>query len=322
MFFLMKPENMLFYLRMVKKLLLHDIVFSPYLLVEELVFIFLTSLITAFISLLLLQIFDCFRKISTNFSYQKVLRKNHSLIKELKEKAPGTYRHSIHVSKLAMRAAESVRANSSKAFAFSLFHDIGKLKSPDVFIENGRSQTGLDGVFLEGNAKIIRQHVDDGCEIAKRKKLKDEIVEAISQHHGDDRILYVYNKEQERLGNNVDDMRKYTYSGTIPMELESTILMLAGCCEAAVSAMRDADDEVIRNKVEEIFHGKFERKQLDHSKITLEELARIKASFIATLLEEYHSLQKIQKSVLNELIINQSLKLIKLLYFLFLRFYS
>ena len=54
---------------------------------------------------------------------------NKPLLKELSEKAPGTFQHSLQVSNLAMAAASKLGANASLIRTGALYHDIGKIFS-------------------------------------------------------------------------------------------------------------------------------------------------------------------------------------------------
>ncbi len=64
---------------------------------------------------------------------------NKPLLKELSEKAPGTFQHSLQVSNLGMAAAAKLGANASLIRTGALYHDIGKIKNPAFF--HGKSST-------------------------------------------------------------------------------------------------------------------------------------------------------------------------------------
>ena len=88
---------------------------------------------------------------------------NKPLLKELSEKAPGTFQHSLQVSNLAMAAAAKLGANASLIRTGALYHDIGKMVNPPFFTEN--QMAGMNphaGLPFEESARIIINHVKDG----------------------------------------------------------------------------------------------------------------------------------------------------------------
>ena len=91
---------------------------------------------------------------------------NKPLLKELSEKAPGTFQHSLQVSNLAMAAAAKLGANASLMRTGALYHDIGKMTNPAFFTEN--QTPGMNphaGLPPEESARIIINHVKDGVKI-------------------------------------------------------------------------------------------------------------------------------------------------------------
>ena len=56
--------------------------------------------------------------------------------RKLAEKAPGTFQHSMQVASLAEEAILKIGGNSLLVRAGALYHDIGKMESPEYFIEN------------------------------------------------------------------------------------------------------------------------------------------------------------------------------------------
>ena len=58
---------------------------------------------------------------------------NKPLLKELSEKTPGTFQHSLQVSNLAVAAAIKLGANASLIRTGALYHDIGKMVNPAFF---------------------------------------------------------------------------------------------------------------------------------------------------------------------------------------------
>lgn len=61
---------------------------------------------------------------------------NNRLLRELSQKAPGTFQHSLQVSNLASEAAREIGADMVLTRVGALYHDIGKMKNPQCFVEN------------------------------------------------------------------------------------------------------------------------------------------------------------------------------------------
>ena len=61
---------------------------------------------------------------------------NNKLLRELAQKAPGTFQHSLQVSNLAFEAAREIGADMILTRVGALYHDIGKMNNPQCFVEN------------------------------------------------------------------------------------------------------------------------------------------------------------------------------------------
>ena len=135
---------------------------------------------------------------------------NSNLLKELSDKAPGTFHHSLQVANLAEAAANEIGANTLLVRVGALYHDIGKLKSPMYFSEN---QTGTlsphEELTPKQSAEIIINHVLDGVSIAQKNKIPDRIIDFIRTHHGTSTVYYFYKKQEELTPDkvNIEDFR-------------------------------------------------------------------------------------------------------------------
>jgi cyclic-di-AMP phosphodiesterase PgpH len=220
--------------------------------------------------------------------------RNHPLLRELEQKALGSYNHSIMVSTLVERAARRIGADSLLGSVAALYHDIGKVSDPYFFIEN---QFGIanphDDLAPEVSAEIIQRHVTDGREMARRYRLPPEVVAGITSHHGTTLVSYFYNQARHasRDGQTVDEAH-FRYKGDKPSTKELAILMLADCCEGASRAAALANRELTRDDLADIVQGlvadRVEDGQLDESSLTFRELAVVQDVFIESLVGVYH----------------------------------
>ncbi len=212
------------------------------------------------------------------------------LLKRLQLEAPGTYHHCQMVGNLAEAAAEVIGLNPVLMRAGACYHDIGKLKRPQYFVENQFSgDNPHDSLSPAMSAMLIISHVKDGLELAARHNLPLRIRSFISEHHGTTSLTYFYKKAMQS-GLNVNESQ-FRYSGPRPQSKETGLLMLADSTEAASravsSTLRNVND--IARLVDDVVASKVNAGQMDRAPFTLKEITEIKESFVATLRSMYHT---------------------------------
>lgn len=225
---------------------------------------------------------------TTDIVYMELINLNHPLLRKLVLKAPGTYSHSVMVATLAEAAAEAIGANALLAKAGGLFHDIGKLKNPQAFIENQ-----LDGINIhdklppEKSAAILRSHVEYGEELGRKYKLPEKVIDIIKQHHGTKLMKYFYHKAKEIYGDKVDE-KVFRYSGPKPQFKESGLLMLADTVEAATRSMKDKQFD-LDSFIHRLIWETVEEGQLNQSGLSLKEIETVEKVFKKVLSGIYHN---------------------------------
>ena len=212
---------------------------------------------------------------------------NSKLLKELSNKAPGTFHHSLNVANLAEAAAQEIGANSMLVRVGALYHDIGKMASPTFFTENQLSGINAhDELDPKESASIILNHVIDGIEIARKYNLPDRIIDFIRTHHGTSMVYYFYKKELEKQGQaNKEDFK---YPGPIPFSKETAILMMADSVEAASKSLKDPTSTKIDVFVEKIIDAQMEQGQFLNSDVTFKEIELIKKVLKKKLNNMFH----------------------------------
>jgi cyclic-di-AMP phosphodiesterase PgpH len=223
---------------------------------------------------------------------------DHPLLKELSVQAPGTWNHSVVMGLMSEAAAEAIGANATLARVCCYFHDIGKLKKPLYFVENQ-----LDGVNRHDklspsmSALIIRSHVKDGLELAKKYSLPQAIQDMIPQHHGTSLIEFFYEKavkDGENVNSDGDfekreiDKSLYRYPGPKPQTKEAGIIMLADGIEAASRTMSDSTTDRIQGMVQKMINKVFASGELNECNLTLQDLHFIARQFTRVLSGIYH----------------------------------
>lgn len=212
---------------------------------------------------------------------------NSKLLKELSNKAPGTFHHSLQVANLAEAAANEIGANAMLVRVGALYHDIGKMNNPAYFTENQiTSVNPHDELTPIDSAKIILAHVIDGIEIARKNNIPDRIIDFIRSHHGTTLVYYFYKKQQQIEGNvNEQDFR---YPGPIPFSRETAILMMADSIEAASKSLKNPTFLIIDEFVDKIIGSQMNANQFLNANITLKEIESIKKILKQKLTNIYH----------------------------------
>ncbi|MFM8572538.1 MAG: HDIG domain-containing metalloprotein, partial [Pirellula sp.] len=142
-------------------------------------------------------------KIQTDLSLLELGDMSHTLLKQLAQRAPGTYNHSISVASLAESAAESIGANGLLVRVGACFHDIGKMFKPNYFVENQMPGANRhDSLQPELSTLVIIAHVKDGADLARQHNIPQRIIDFIEQHHGTTLVEYFYHQAiKENEGN-------------------------------------------------------------------------------------------------------------------------
>ncbi len=212
---------------------------------------------------------------------------NSKLLKELSNKAPGTFHHSLNVANLAEASANEIGANAMLVRVGALYHDIGKMKSPTYFTEN--QSTGInphDELSSKESAKIIIDHVINGIEIAKKNNLPDRVIDFIRTHHGTSMVYYFYMKEKElKESANLND---FAYPGPKPFSKETAILMMCDSVEAASKSLKDPTSTKIDTFVENIINKQMATEQFLNANVTFKEIQSIKKVLKHKLANIYH----------------------------------
>ena len=210
------------------------------------------------------------------------------LLKELEEKAPGTFNHSLTVANIAERAAYAIGENPSLAKAAALYHDIGKIENPEFFTENQvDGYNPHDELIPEVSVKMITRHTEAGVKILTEKGFPKEIISAALEHHGDSPVGYFYNKAQKITEGTLEE-KGYTNTGPKPQTKINAIIMIADICEAATRSMRPSTQEELATLVDSLVRSKMNEKQFDECPITMAELTAIKAAVVNTLMGVHH----------------------------------
>lgn len=249
------------------------------------------ALLTAGAASFAIPIYESAFDILTDMKLLELSNADNPLLQQLAIRTPGTNHHSYMVAVLAEEAAKAIGANALLARTGCLYHDIGKLAAPNMYIENQKGGPNPHDTRPPiSSARIIANHVKRGIEMAREANLPCQIIDFIPQHHGTRVLAYFYHKakaQAETRGEtvNIDDFR---YPGPKPQTKEAVILMLADGAEASVRSLEEQSPENIRAIVKKIVDTVVSDGQFDESNITMRELTTIRESLINTLNNVYH----------------------------------
>ncbi|MFB6278271.1 MAG: HD family phosphohydrolase [Salinibacter sp.] len=233
------------------------------------------------------RIFD----ITTDLTLLELSDTNSPLLKKLSLEAPGSFNHSLQVANLAEAAADRIGAHTLLTRVGALYHDIGKMKKPEYFVENQRSISNPhDDLKPRMSALIVASHVKEGVEMGREKNLPERVLKFISMHHGTARIEYFYQKALSNAEESDQTVleSEFRYPGPKPDSKETGILMLADSVEAASRSLDDPSPRRLENLIDLLFRERIDDGQLDNTDLTFRDLRLIKDTFLKMLLGIYH----------------------------------
>ncbi len=240
-----------------------------------------------------LPVFEHFFHVTTDIRLLELSNQNLPLLRNLALEAPGTYQHSLMLGHLAESAAEAIGADTLLARVSGYYHDIGKTRMPEYFIENQpKGANRHDRLEPSMSALVIAAHVKEGVELAKRARLPEPIVAAIGEHHGTKRIQYFYQKALTKAGPGASpgSVREtdYRHAGPKPSTRVIGILMIADAVEAASRTLIDPTPAKIGAMIRTIVDDCLRDGQFDECDLTMRDLAVIVESLERTVSTMYH----------------------------------
>ena len=251
--------------------------------------LFAANGLLSFLAIIIIYIYEKVFGLVSDVTLLELSNTNTRLLRELNEKAPGTFQHSMQVANLAEASANEIGANSMLVRTGALYHDIGKMVNPMYFTENQTTEVNPHHELSPGDsAKIIIDHVIKGVEIAKKYNLPDRIIDFIRTHHGTSTTYYFLMKEKELNPDMEVDLKKFQYPGPNPFSKETAILMMCDAAEAASKSLKAPTAQTISNLIDKIIEKQMSANQFLNSDITFKEIETIKKVIKKKLLNMYH----------------------------------
>jgi len=213
------------------------------------------------------------------------------IFRQMSEEAPGSYHHSLVVATLAEKAAEELGLDAPLAKAGALYHDIGKTKMPEYFIENRTREFDLHKDLTPSmSTLVIKNHVKEGVELARKLRLPRPLREIIEQHHGNSLVRFFYAKAKQLYDpeEQVVGEESFRYPGPPPQTKEAGLVMLADAIEAASRSLKSPTKDNLKRVITDIINGALQDGQLDACDFSMRELRIVAAAFLTILYAIYH----------------------------------
>jgi putative nucleotidyltransferase with HDIG domain len=232
--------------------------------------------------------------ICTGLSLAELRDPRHALLRQMQERAPGTYNHSLQVASLAEAAAESIGADGLLAYVGAMYHDIGKVNKPEYFVENQLGAANKhERLSPAMSLLVIVGHVKDGLELAKEYGLPKTLHHFIESHHGTTLVEYFFHRarsQAELKGETEDSVEEFDfrYPGPKPRTREAAILMLCDASESATRAIAEPTHGRIEALVRSLARKRLDDGQFDECPLTFAELRVVEDSIIKSLAAIHH----------------------------------
>ncbi|MFW6124287.1 MAG: HD family phosphohydrolase [Acidobacteriota bacterium] len=261
------------------------------LISSEIIMGILGGVLSGALAFIFIPFFESTFGILTQSKLNDLINSDLPIFRKMAMEAPGTYHHSLIVAALSENAAEEINVNPLLVKAGAMYHDIGKIKRPEYFIENRtRKSNRHEDLKPSMSSLVIINHVKEGVETACQLKLPKKIKEIIAQHHGDSLMRYFYEKAKEEYDPEMHKVGEegYRYAGPKPKSKEAALVMLADSIEAASRSIEKPTEDKLKRLINDIFNNYLLDGQLDQSGLSLKKLKTIASSFLSTLDNIYH----------------------------------
>jgi hypothetical protein len=245
---------------------------------------------SAALALLALPIAESATRITTDFTLIELADPSRPLLRRLATEAPGTYAHSLMLANMCETATDAIGGNGLLARVGCYYHDVGKLKRPQYYVENQAGTANPhDKLKPQQSAQIIRNHVKDGLELAAEARLPVGLQAFIREHHGTAPITYFLERARARDSSIPPDAPEFRYPGPRPRSKETALVMLGDSVEAGLRVLEDPSPDRVRAAITHLVQSKVASGQLDEAPLTLGDLEVVKEAFTRVLAGVHHS---------------------------------
>jgi len=248
------------------------------------------ALVSAGLTFFLLPVAESITGVTTDLTLLELSDPSRPLLRRLSLEAPGTYAHSVAMANLVEAACNRIGADGLLGRVGCYYHDIGKIKNPQYFVENQtRGNNPHDRLKAYQSAQIIKAHVTDGLALADEARLPEAVAAFIPEHHGTTEITYFFDRAKKSGDGGSPKPADYAYPGPKPHSSETAITMLADSVEAALRVLEDLTPRKIEEVIDHIVRTKLNAGQLDEAPMTLRQIDQVKGEFVRIISGMYHN---------------------------------
>lgn len=212
---------------------------------------------------------------------------SYPLLREFREKAPGTYKHTQSLMAMVENVCASIDLDDDLLRMAVMYHDIGKMWSPNHFTENQSERSIHDELDPIISYHLLTRHVSDSVTIMVANNFPIVAIHIASQHHGTTILRAIYDKEKAKNDQISEELFRYHTSK--PDCLESLILMLCDQIESTsrsiyIDQKSDVDPVLFVNNVYNRLHldGQF-----DNVTALLGKIKRIQSALVADVASNF-----------------------------------
>ncbi len=212
------------------------------------------------------------------------------LLRQISERSPGTWQHSLTMANMAEIAANAIGANGRLVRVGAYYHDLGKSLEPKYFIENLEpgETSPHDQLPPEASCDAIFAHVTEGIVTARKAGLHERIIDFMHMHHGNGVLEYFWAKCRDQGNPKKLSIDHFRYPGVPPQSRETAILAICDAVEAASRTLKKPEPAAIDNLVQRIIYGKLHLGQLDESGLSMADLRKMADSLKDTIRHANH----------------------------------
>ena len=209
----------------------------------------------------------------------ELLDASYSLLEKFREACPGSYKHSQALASMIEGVAGALGLDITFMKVTAMYHDIGKQVNPKYFTENQlEDEDPHENLDPRVSYQLLTRHVSDSVNILiNDNNFPRELIEIISQHHGNTILKYFF----EKSGSDVEDL--YRYKCSKPVCIESAVLMICDHIEAKSRSLFQAGKFDPVEVIETTINGLIDDGQLDDVVMRLGDLKKIKEALAREL---------------------------------------
>ncbi len=166
-----------------------------------------------------------------DFSF--LLDSAYPLLKEFRDKCPGTFKHSQAVMGMVEAICTELDLDTTFMKVAAMYHDIGKTINPKYFTENQiEDENPHEKLDPRISFQFISRHPADTARILLDDgNFPTDLIRISVQHHGTSVLKYFYEKYNAMAETDIPD-DYFRYQGQKPKCIESMILMLSDSIQA------------------------------------------------------------------------------------------